>query len=116
MDRLRMYVVKILRQASLPLFLLAIFCLDQWQMDIACFATYAQYPALKSVYEKSQYVTAGKLFSSYSAMFELAQGLWDPKISDLNYLYEALVHKEALIIYQDRICAQFYVFYHYHQF
>ena len=33
---------------------------------------YAQYPAFKSVYEKSQYVIDIKLFSSYRAVFELA--------------------------------------------
>ena len=37
-------------------------------------ATHAQHLALKSVYEKSQYIMGGKLFSS-RAVFELAQGL-----------------------------------------
>ena len=56
-------------------------------------ATYAQNSALKLVYEKSQYVMGGKLFSSYSTV-QLAQGLWDSKTSNLNCLYEALVLKE----------------------
>ena len=56
-------------------------------------ATYAQNSALKLVYEKSQYVMGGKLFSSYSTV-QLAQGLWDSKTSNLNCLYEALALKE----------------------
>ena len=53
-----------------------------------------------------------KLFSSYRtvfelAVFELAQALQDSKLSDLNYSYEALVQKEALTIYQDRVFASF---------
>ena len=46
---------------------------------------YAQHPALKPVYEKSQSVMGGKLFSSYRTVFELAQALQDTKTSDLNY-------------------------------
>ena len=38
-------------------------------------ATYAQHPALKSVYEKNQYVMSDKLFSSFRTVFELAYGL-----------------------------------------
>ena len=38
---------------------------------------YAQHPALKSVFEKSQSVMGGKLFSSYRTRSELAQGLPD---------------------------------------
>ena len=57
-------------------------------------ATYAQHPALKSVYEKIQYVIGCKLFSFYSTVFQQAQGLWDSKTSDLNCFYEALVLKE----------------------
>ena len=38
-------------------------------------ATYAQDPAWKSVYEKNQYVMSGMLFSSYRTGFELVQGL-----------------------------------------
>ena len=41
--------------------------------------------ALKSVYGKSQYVIGCKLFSSYRAVFVLAQGLLDSKTSDLNH-------------------------------
>ena len=36
---------------------------------------YSQYPLLKSVYEKTQPVMSGELFSSYKTLFELAQGL-----------------------------------------
>ena len=79
-------------------------------------ATYAQHPALKSVYGKSQSVTDDKLFSSYRTLFELAQGLRDFKTSNLNCSYEALVQKEALTICQDRVFVSFYVLYHYHQF
>ena len=79
-------------------------------------ATYAQHPALKSVYGKIQSVIDGKLFSSYRTLFELAQGLRDSKTCDLNCSYEALVQKEALTIYQDRVFVSFYVFYHYHHF
>ena len=49
---------------------------------------YAQHLALKSVCEKSQWVTSDKLFSSYRTMFELAQSLGDSKTSDLNCSYE----------------------------
>ena len=45
---------------------------------------YVQHPVLKSVYEKSQSVTDGKLFSSYRTVFELAQCLRNIKTSDLN--------------------------------
>ena len=45
---------------------------------------HAQHSPLKSVYGKSQLVIGGKLFSSYRTVFELAQGLWDSKTSDLN--------------------------------
>ena len=57
---------------------------------------YAQHPALKSVYGKSQLVISGKLFSSYRTLFELAQGLRDSKTYDANFSYEALVQKKAL--------------------
>ena len=33
----------------------------------------------------NQCIIGGKLFSSYMTLFELAQGLWDSKTSDLNY-------------------------------
>ena len=49
----------------------------------------------------------GKLFSSYRTAFELAQGLQDSKTSDLNCSYEALVQKEALTVFQDRVFASF---------
>ena len=68
---------------------------------------YARHPALKSVYEKSQSVMSGKLFSSYRTVFELAQGLRDTKTSDLNCLYETLVQKEEMTICQDRVFAPF---------
>ena len=48
------------------------------QADSSCRAafnaTYAQYLALKSIYEKSQYMMGGKLFSSRTVL-ELAQDL-----------------------------------------
>ena len=47
---------------------------------------YAQYPALKSVYEKRQSARGGKLFSSYRTVFQLVQGLLDTKASDLTCL------------------------------
>ena len=89
-------VCKNVCQASLSSFLLlAIFCLDQCQMKIACLAslslvgdnslahkltvmaavklhlnaTYAQHLALKSIYEKRQCIMGGKLFSC-RIMFE----------------------------------------------
>ena len=65
-------------------------------------ATCAEYPALKSVNEKRQFVMGGTLFSFYMTLFKLAQGLRDSKASDLNCLYEALVQKEALTRCQDR--------------
>ena len=65
---------------------------------------YAQHPALKSVYGKSQSVIGGKLFSSYRTVFELAQEYSDSKTSDFyNYSSnEALVEKEALAICRDK--------------
>ena len=68
---------------------------------------YAQHPALKSVYEKSQSVMGGKLFSSYRTVFELAQGLREAQTSDLNRSYKALVQKEAMTACQDRVFASF---------
>ena len=67
---------------------------------------YAQHPALKSVYGKSQSVIGGKLFSSYRTVFELAQEYSDSKTSDFNNCSsnEALVQKEALTICQDIEC------------
>ena len=67
---------------------------------------YAQHPALKSVYGKSQSVIGGKLFSSYRTVFELAQEYSDSKTSDFNNCSsnEALVQKEALTICQDIRC------------
>ena len=67
---------------------------------------YAQHPALKSVYGKSQSVIGGKLFSSYRTVFELAQEYSDSKTSDFNNCSsnEALVLKEALTICQDIGC------------
>ena len=38
---------------------------------------------------------------------EIAQGLQDSKTSNLNCSYEALVQKEALTIWQDRVFASF---------
>ena len=68
---------------------------------------YAQHFALKSVYEKSQSVMGGKLFSSYRTVFVLAQGLRKSLARDLNCSYEVLVQKEALTICQDRVFASF---------
>ena len=69
---------------------------------------YTQHPKLKLVYgKKTQSVIHGKLFSSYRTVFELAQGLWDSKTSDLNYSYEALVQKKTLTICQDMVFASF---------
>ena len=67
---------------------------------------YAQHPALKSVYGKSQSVIGGKLFSSYRTVFELAQEYSDSKTSNFNNSSsnEALVQKEALTICQDIEC------------
>ena len=67
---------------------------------------YAQYPALKSVYGKSQSVIGGKLFSSYRTVFELAQEYSDSKTSDFKNRSsnEALVQKKALTICQDIGC------------
>ena len=67
---------------------------------------YAQHPALKSVYGKSQSVIGGKLFSSYRTVFELAQEYLDSKTSDFNNCSsnEALFQKEALAICQDIWC------------
>ena len=61
---------------------------------------YAQHPALKSVYGKSQSVIGGKLFSSYRTVFELAQDLQDSKTSDLNCSYDAVFQEETLTICQ----------------
>ena len=83
---------------------LAIFYLDQCQME----TYYAQHPALKSVYGKSESVIGGKLFSSYRTVFGLAQGLWDSKTSDtVNCSCEALAQKEGLTICQDRLLPSF---------
>ena len=49
---------------------------------------YTQHSALKPVYGKSQSVIGCKLFSSYRTLLELAQGLRDSKISDLNCSYD----------------------------
>ena len=48
-----------------------------------------------------------KLFPSHITVFELAQGLRDSKISDLNCSFEALAQKEALAICHDRVFASF---------
>ena len=78
---------------------------------------YVQYYALKSVDEKSQSLMGGKLFFFYRTVFELAQGLRNSKISVMNCSYEALVQKEALVIFHDGYLDHFYMFYHqYHQF
>ena len=47
------------------------------------------------------------MFSSYRAVFKLAQCLPDSKTSELNCSYEALVQKEALTICHDRVFASF---------
>ena len=68
--------------------------------DGSCWATclnatyYAQHP--ESVYGKSQSVICDKLFSSYRTVFKLAQGLWDPKTSELNCSYEALFPERSI--------------------
>ena len=49
----------------------------------------------------------GKSLSSYREMFELAQGLWDYKTSDLNCSYEAHIQKEALTICEYKVFASF---------
>ena len=49
---------------------------------------YAQHSAHKSLYRKSQSVIAGKLFSSYMTVFELAQVLQDSKTSDFSCSYK----------------------------
>ena len=49
---------------------------------------YAQHSAHKSLYGKSQSAIAGKLFSSYMTVFELAQVLQDSKTSDFNCSYK----------------------------
>ena len=68
---------------------------------------YAQHPALKSVYGKSQTVIGGKLFSSYRAVFGLAQGLRDSEANDMNCFYMAIVQKKVLTTHQDRILSSF---------
>ena len=45
---------------------------------------YAQHSTLKSVYGKRKSVIGDKLFSSYRAVYELAQGIRDSKTIDLN--------------------------------
>ena len=51
----------------------------------------------------------GKLFLSCGirTVFEVAEGIWDSKTSNLNCSYEAFVQKEALTICQDRVFASF---------
>ena len=49
-------------------------------------------------WKSRQSAVGGKLFSSYWTLFALAQVLRDSKPSDLNFLYEALVKKEAFTI------------------
>ena len=56
------------------------------------YATCAKHLALKSVYEKSQYIKSGKLFLS-RIVFEPAQGLLVSKTSDLDSLCKELVGK-----------------------
>ena len=69
---------------------------------------YAQHPAWKSVYGKSQSVIGGKLCSSYRTAFGLAHGLCDSETSDIvNCSYKVLVQKEALTICQDRLLPSF---------
>ena len=67
---------------------------------------YAQHPALKSVYGKSQSVIGDKLLSSYRTVFKLVQECSDSKTSDFNNCSsnEALFQKEALTICQDIGC------------
>ena len=77
---------------------------------------YAQHPALKLIYGKSQSVIGGKLFSSYSTLIELVLGFRDSKTTDLNCSYETLVQEKAMTTCEDRVFVSFYVFYHYHQF
>ena len=71
---------------------------------------YAQHPALKSVFGKSQSVIGGKLFSSYRTVFELAQEYSDSKTTDFKNCSsnEALIQKETLTIYQDVGCLDNY--------
>ena len=92
----------------------------EWYQLLSCLnATYyAQHPALKSVYGKSQSAIDGKLISSYRTGFELVH-TWSLRFQNkwLGLLpYEAHVQKEALTICQDRLFASFYVLYHYYQF
>ena len=65
---------------------------ERWAVELHLNATYAQHLSLQSIYEKSQYIMGGELFSSRT-VFELAQGLWVSNKSDLNSLYEALVDR-----------------------
>ena len=66
---------------------------------------YAQNPALKSVYGKSQSVIGGKLLSCYRTVFKLAQEYSDSKTGDFYKCSsnEALVRKKALAMSRYRV-------------
>ena len=62
---------------------------------------YAQHPALKSVYGKSQSVIVGKLFSTYRIVFELAKLRTSSLFIDLvlktsHYLYLKVLNERVL--------------------
>ena len=78
-------------------------------------ATYSQHITLKSVYEKSQYITVGKSFFSRT-VFELAHAgsLSYPKQVTQITCMKRLLREALTIIFQDGVYLHhFYVFYHY---
>ena len=65
-------------------------------------ATYAQHLALKSVYEKRQYVMGGKLFSVKDNVWTITCLWTSQRIACMRHLL-----REALTICQDRVFASF---------
>ena len=120
---LLMYVVKNVFQASLPSFLLAIFYLNQCQVEIACSAQRLcrlqeitnwcmNFEWWKLSIELHLNATFAQDILHWNqfmkkAFFELAQGVWDSKLNYLNCSHERLVQKEALTICQNRVFGSF---------
>ena len=116
---LLMHVVKNVFQASLPSFLLAIFYLNQCQVEIACSAQRLcrlqeitnwcmNFEWWKLSIELHLNATFAQDILHWNqfmkkAFFELAQGVWDSKLNYLNCSHERLVQKEALTICQNRV-------------
>ena len=97
-------------------------CIWTWVMaaiELHVNATYyAEHPALKSVYGKSQSVIIGKLFPTYRTVFELAQYCVFEIPKKVTWIapMRHLSRKEHWIYVKTGYLHHFYLFYHYHWF